>query len=101
MPSAGLERVGFRFDSLGAVPKTEASAALPAQVDVAVAGGAFTGLWSAHAATKGQSPTEQRADRHFRGQTNAFRMLLSFGSTTRTIIHATGRQGNRIDGRAP
>ncbi|MYF11090.1 MAG: FAD-dependent oxidoreductase [Gammaproteobacteria bacterium] len=48
MPSAGLERVSFWFDSLDAVPEPEAAAELPAQVDVAIVGGGFTGLWTAY-----------------------------------------------------
>ncbi len=48
MPSAGLERVSFWFDSLDAVPEPETPAAMPAQVDVAIVGGGFTGLWTAY-----------------------------------------------------
>ena len=48
MPNAGLERVSFWFGSLDQVPEPEASAALPAQVDVAIVGGGFTGLWTAY-----------------------------------------------------
>ena len=46
--SPGLERVSFWFDSLDAVPEPEAPAKLPAQVDVAVIGGGYTGLWTAY-----------------------------------------------------
>ena len=48
MPSAGLERVSFWFDSLDAVPEPETPKELPAQVDVAIVGGGFTGLWTAY-----------------------------------------------------
>ena len=48
MPSAGLERVSFWFDTLDEVPEPEAPAELPAQVDVAIVGGGFTGLWTAY-----------------------------------------------------
>ncbi len=48
MPSAHLERVSFWFDSLDAVPEPEPPAELPAQADVAIVGGGFTGLWTAY-----------------------------------------------------
>ena len=48
MPSAGLERVSFWFDSLDAAPEPEQAAELPSQVDVAIVGGGFTGLWTAY-----------------------------------------------------
>lgn len=43
-----LERVSFWFDSLDPTPEPEPPGELPAQVDVAIVGGGFTGLWTAY-----------------------------------------------------
>ena len=48
MPHDRLERVGFWFDSLESLPESEPPGPLPAQVDVAIVGGGFTGLWTAY-----------------------------------------------------
>ena len=48
MPYDRLERVGFWFDSLESLPEPEPPRPLPAQVDVAIVGGGFTGLWTAY-----------------------------------------------------
>ena len=44
---SNLERVSFWFDSLAPVPEPEPPTELPNNVDVAIVGGGFTGLWTA------------------------------------------------------
>ena len=48
MPQDRLERVGFWFDSLESLPESEPPRPLPAQVDIAIVGGGFTGFWTAY-----------------------------------------------------
>ena len=48
MSNSRLDRVSFWFDSLDSIPVPEAPNELPTNVDIAIVGGGFTGLWTAY-----------------------------------------------------